>query len=522
MITYPITQKYHNYIDSNILPWIDLHFPADSSYNGRVFLGVRKIAKDRDYFETLSRRNIGELRSFIPEMHISQVRDYYITANAMSGVERANNHVFSLHNIVIDVDLHEEGVSHYEEAMAFIWRCKRDLWSTGNCPAPNSVVFTGRGVQLWWAIDPISVKVLYYYRRVQSWLMDQLEAMIEEYPEDLGFHKIDRLASIKIAGWFRLPLTYNTKTNRRGTLEIINKKRYKLQELLDKYVPKSYRPRLSVVSNGTYKGHRPHFDFAPLADKDADLVRGCNTALSRRALQLAKLRAIRNAKVDSEQRDLFNFSVFCSLVDELGSEEALERTSEFNSGFKNPMTERKLKQVLSTAMVKQYHLTNSWVIETLDISEAEQEEIGLYPSGNRYRKLKPNHTRDTARSILKSDRDNKIITLFENGYNKSRIAQMLKIARNTVIRVIKAFFGADVSTAVEKPAAASQKPIQTVATTRAAQKSVQKKVRKNSSNKYVSYRQDPGVGGDKKVIPYPATTIRNIGTDSFLKSPDDS
>ena len=42
MMQMPIRQRIHNYISGDILPWINLHFPADSAYKGRVFIGQRK------------------------------------------------------------------------------------------------------------------------------------------------------------------------------------------------------------------------------------------------------------------------------------------------------------------------------------------------------------------------------------------------------------------------------------------------------------------------------------------------
>ena len=159
MIVMPRKQFNHRYIDSRIMPWLDLHFPADSSFNGRIFLAYRR--KDGNGIYDLSRRNIGELSSFVEEMHVSRNMDYYITANSMCGVRRVTEDVFGLHNIVIDIDCHTEG--HSPALLAdFIWRCSRDLWSTGDCPEPNSIVFSGRGVQLWWALEPASAKIQYW------------------------------------------------------------------------------------------------------------------------------------------------------------------------------------------------------------------------------------------------------------------------------------------------------------------------------------------------------------------------
>ena len=151
MITMPKLQRNHKFIDSKIQPWLDLHFPADSRFNGRIFLTYRR--KDGNGIYDLSRRNIAELFPFVEEMHVSLNMDYYITANSMCGVRRVTEDVFGLHNIVFDVDCHAEALSPTLLA-DFIWRCSRDLWNTEECPEPNSIMFSVRGVQLWWAQKP--------------------------------------------------------------------------------------------------------------------------------------------------------------------------------------------------------------------------------------------------------------------------------------------------------------------------------------------------------------------------------
>ena len=63
-IMWPKEQKNHNFIDKKILPWLDLHFPADSSFYGRIFLAYRR--KNGKGIYDLTRRNIDELAPFVP------------------------------------------------------------------------------------------------------------------------------------------------------------------------------------------------------------------------------------------------------------------------------------------------------------------------------------------------------------------------------------------------------------------------------------------------------------------------
>ena len=443
MIALPELQRNHRYIDKRIMPWINLHFPSDSSFNGRVVLGYRR--KDTEGIFNLTRSDVTQLASFIPEMHVSRNMDYYITANSVSGVRRVTEDVFGLHNIVVDIDCHEEGARSMELLAAFIWRCGRDLWNIDECPEPNSIVFSGRGVQLWWAIEPASAKIQYWYKRMQAWILDALQGVLDEYPEEFASISLDRSASIRLAGLFRLPLTWNTKTGRKGSLQILHRNRSNLRKMLEAYVPEEYNPnkkdrsqRAQWAVKEEIKEETPQ-EYVPLASRDAEVLRGGTTAMAARVQQLVRLRAMRNASVGNEMRDRFCFTVYCALLAAHDEKEAWKRLLAFNAGFKEPLEASALKQLMSSATERKYRLKNAWVIAELEITEAEQEAIGIRPAaGDSTGRKKRNHTRDMIRKTVREDRDNKILAMFSEGRSKAEIARTLEIAWNTVARVIAA------------------------------------------------------------------------------------
>jgi len=442
-IMWPQEQKNHHYIDKRIMPWLDIHFPADSSFYGRIFLGYHR--KDGTGIFDLTRRNVDELSDFISEMHVSRNLDYYITANSMCGVRRVTEDVFGLHNIVIDIDCHE-GISNSAElTAALIWRCSRDLWATGECPEPNSVVLSGRGVQLWWALEPASAKVQYWYKRMQAWLMDSLQGVLNDNPGELAGLSIDRSASKRLAGLFRLPLTYNTRNGRKGSLQILRSERYKLQELLDSYVPKDYNPNQKAsretASWSVAEGEREpiYQPYVPLAIRDGEVLQGGSSAMAARVQQLVRLRALRKAGVGDEMRDRLCFSVYCALLADYTQPEAWERLLAFNHGFKEPLPLDKLRQAMSTAGVRRYRLTNAWLITELEITETEQDAIGLHPNtGDSIKRRTKNATRDLIRRTLREDRDNKVLAMHAEGVSKAQIARTLNVSWNTVSKIIAA------------------------------------------------------------------------------------
>lgn len=437
MITMPKHQKNHNLINAEVMQWLDLHYPSDSSFNGRVFIGYRPENASGIY--NLTRRNIDELEEFLPAMHVSKNCDYYITANSVSGVRRATEDVFGLHNIVIDIDCHGKDVTGNPNMLAqsLVWLCSQDLWRYGDYPQPNSVVYTGRGVQLWWAIDAISVKLDWMYQKILIWLMDGIQRIINDNKATLKGISIDRAAGKRIAGWFRLPCTYNTNAGTWGGLQILNSVRYSHQDLFD-YIPKKYKSPYEKLDIKKSIDYRTNPDYVPLAADDTSVIKGGTTNMALRVYQLVQLRAIRNAAIGEEMRDRFCFAVYCLLLADYSKFEAWQRLLHFNNGFKEPLNERKLAQMMSSAAKKIYKLSNKKLIEMLEITEEEQRRVKLYAvEGLRVVGRGSNFTRDIIRNTNKAERNRKIIELHEEGTPKAEISRILSVSRKTVITVIK-------------------------------------------------------------------------------------
>ena len=104
--------RFAKNLDESVLSWYDVHFPA-SSFHGRIYIGRRK-----DDGFGVQRLFLGEreaVRQFLEDMHVSEKLDYYITANTVNGVERNLEGLFSLDNIVLDIDCHSEVVEGWQE-----------------------------------------------------------------------------------------------------------------------------------------------------------------------------------------------------------------------------------------------------------------------------------------------------------------------------------------------------------------------------------------------------------------------
>lgn len=425
MIAQPRLQRKHKYIDRRINDWLAIHY-GDTSFNGRITITVRNR---NGYMETVSCRSLKELQPYINLMHISPRCDYYLTGNSVSGVSRLKQDLFGLHNIVIDVDCHDKKLRDHEIEeliQRFIWRANRDCWGIGELPYPNSIVRTGQGIHLWWAIVPCHVSCVWYYDHVKVGFMERLRDLIDEFPELNGL-TVDSTASSNNVGLYRMPYTYHTGRKCRTKTKIIHNSPFKLQELTQ-YV---------CVQN-----QMMHISKEPAAvamdKRDLKLLQNFYTVGSRRIAKFIKLRNYRNQAVGNETRNNFCLAVYCELRRTFEHEEAMTYLHQFNAGFKEPMTEKELQNTLCSAQQKGgYKYSNKKLIELLEITEEEQAIIGLFPMPTHKAFAKPNATRDEVRRIRREGRDAKILDLFETGMSKSEIARQLEINRKTVATVLK-------------------------------------------------------------------------------------
>lgn len=428
----PKVQLNHKYINKSIDRWLDIHF-GDTSFNGRVVIGHRKHGSGGIY--PMSVRPLTELRPYVKMIHASARLDYYITANTVSGVNRRKDELFGLQNMVIDVDCHDDRQPQalFALVQAFIWRSKRDLWDAGVIPTPNSIVRTGRGIQLWWAIVPCYGgrdynKSLYHYEKIKNTFMDYIEQMLDEYNDELEGLSVDRGASSNPVGFFRMPCTYNTKAKCYSSLEILHDTRYDQRELT-----KIESPVMVDIS----EENRRNKKHIPMLESDRSVLKDYQSFGVRRVIQLIKLRNLRNNEAGSELRDYFNFSIYNALRMSFDHESAMDRLREFNAGFKNPMNPRELENCVSSAKEKGgYKYSNVKLIELLEITPEEQCAIGLLPYARKHRST-PNASRDAARKALRDDRDYKILELVEKGVSQAETARILGIGKNTVGRVLK-------------------------------------------------------------------------------------
>jgi len=440
-------QYLHHNLSEEVLRWFDIQF-SPSTFHGRLQIGRRR--NDGYGVQRLFMGERDAVRAFLKDMHVSSKLDYYIMANMVSGVERKVDGLFSLHNIVIDIDCHVEDANLYwvrETLEKLLFHLENDR--SDRVPSPTSIVWTGRGAQLWWAIKPVYMKCRPFYDEVKDFYIKELKDLILEYgehDEDFRDIQVDSTSSKNVVGYFRLPGSINTTVDAEvelGFCKVV--KPYTLQDL----VAQMKACKKDDVDYNAQLGQRGKSPPSVTADfsgqyleSDIYILRNYHTFGFFRMRQLIQLRILRDNQAGEETRNNFCFIAYNAMLPALGHERAWDKLLAFNKGFKTPMEEKELERVIVSAKEKNgYRYSNEKMIEFLEITPEEQMKIGLFsPIGpfEPMTRLSTHPSRQQSRRLAKDDRNQKIINMSEAGETGKAIALQLGISEDTVTAVLRA------------------------------------------------------------------------------------
>ncbi len=407
-------RKLNNLAPDPLKGFILLHYPAET-FRGMVHVWAKQRKNSGRMYRYCYGAPLEVLEKLKHDKATDRKQDYYITANTMSAGDRGKDNIFALHNIVIDIDNHTPGadpvkVKHQYDTITAYYRFK-EMDASGDY-IPNSIVFTGRGVQLWYCIEQISYKRLDIYETITGEIIRQVKEMLEDHPDTLEGLELDEGASHNAAGLFRAPWSYNRKADTRA--EFIT--------LHDDYI-ESMEAAKEIREKLKEAGKVVNYYKTPVTKTDILALKRQNSLA-----HLVKLRQERGETIRRNDVLLCVSYIWGKLcVDDM---EIIGHVKTVNRLFNNPMTNEEIQQTLQTALVKRYRAKNDTIINFLGITEEEQEIIKFYPGGREEERAKNRKK--------KAERNKQILSLYESGETQEDIARKLNIARGTVCNVLKA------------------------------------------------------------------------------------
>lgn len=415
----PNCRKTGTFLDEEALNFIKVVF-MNKTFDGLIAIATRDSSGS---FKTIGPVPCSQIEQFAERMIILPGHDYYLTPNIFSNEKRLEDTLLAINALVIDIDCHSAQYSPNEldqRIENLVWRLKNDCFDCGDLPYPNYIVLTGRGVQLWWCVVPAHAKSFSgNFADVERHFTSKLADLISQFPSELSCFSVDQAASSKTNGFFRFPGTVNTKCGKKVEVITFHDQRLNLADFRDEYLPISSKATRIKTNSTHFRAHTP------------DALEG---VLARRLAALEKLRDMRNAPVGDETRNNFCFLYYVTAKPIYGDVNAYQHTRNFNNEFKAPLTEKELKSCICSARRKNYKYRTKAIMELLDISGEEATEIGLQIS-----KAKPSTTKEANKHFnqKKEDRNNKIITMFNQGLRQKAIAEQIGISCSTVCKIIK-------------------------------------------------------------------------------------
>ena len=404
----------------------NIHFPNKKTHNGHV------IFKGQQWKTIRFVRSGTAVHSYAQHMFVRQ-QNYYTTINTFSGCSCDMEHLYGLTNFYADFDcpeLHASGrplttqqwtklCSIYDRIYGMMFT---DMYPY-DLPLPNTIVCTGRGIGVWWAINQVSYKLLPIYEAVRNRLVNQFAKWLI----DCGITEVqlDTTASTRASGLARVPGTYNDTAKRWGFFSILHEQHLDLfstaMELGIGYIREKAVDNIVTIPRGGM--------FSALIE-------------SNRLEMLYKLRDIRiQHRTLTGHRDQMLYC-FYNTIKKLypnNEEKAFEETCKYNLSFgQYALSDTKVRAYLSSSRKKDYYLTDADTLNRVELTELETAMIGFIPSDCVEVSCMSRRQSAKVKRLEKQTRNEIILSRYQAGESQTSIAHDLGVNKSTVSRIIKA------------------------------------------------------------------------------------
>ena len=425
-------------LDANIVAFLETHFAKKEALFGNKSQGIQMLYCLNEHFKPIRMASGMNFVNQAKDLLFSPSVDYYITANSFCKCHpRDLGNLFGLHNIVVDCDMHVEGhsASYFMDACKYLAEDLREYLCefAPKIPVPNSIVYSGRGLQLWWSCLPLRKEYADCYEFLQDKFISVIKSFLQCNPQYRDFN-VDEGASRNKVGLFRLPGTYNTKI---GVQTFVY--------LIDETIHDMFAMRKQVSSHADYASNLRRCNL-PYVD---DNGKGFAAYAKKRAHAIETLVNLRKRDVYG-QRDFILWLYHNECAKFMDKQSAYDAMGALNNTFLYPEKASRLAHIISGTNKRGniydenggYAITNARIIDILDISREEQDAIGLHPVEPRVGISwgTPNKTRDAQNREKKRKKrllEVSIIKRIIAGMKLKEAATLFKRSYDTIRRIVR-------------------------------------------------------------------------------------
>lgn len=375
-------------------------------------------------------RNLGELINFYTDQEKNKIRrNYYISVNTFFIPKRKNRHLHKLNCLFVDIDNHNTEIARHDIDMLYFY-LKNQFFGC-KVPQPSMVVSTGRGLQLYWKLKPLS----YNPQNIRYW--NKMERKLIKAFDEFCFDGFEVDKAVKDAARIlRLAGTYNTKAQEYATILECNDNQYMLTEINHEYfLPANY-------TKPTYKSPKKKNHFRTLKKEKSESYSKQAEAslLAHRLNDLLLLVEMRNGNFQGKRQALI-WQVR-NILSQLNYTEQEKRDLLYhiNKKFYEPLPTSEIEHDLSRETIYN-KLTNKCLIDLFEITPAEQQRlktiIDYKEKQARIDKVRVSMTQE--RRAEKEKIFIKVRKLCEEGNSQQQIATALGCSVRTIKNYYKQF-----------------------------------------------------------------------------------
>lgn len=412
--------------------------------DGKITIAVKR---NKEWFQYHYSNE--ELKEHIGKILSIEGINIYLSPNSFYKPKRAIENVRKLNSLYIDLDYYKLDKFKELSNEQIIWILENDYFNK-EVPEPNFIVLTGRGLAIYWLIEPVPYKALPLWNAVQKHFLERLK--------DIGAdeNSIDSARVMRLAG------AKNQKNGTDTELLLYNDEaRYRLKDIQENYLPR-LTPYIKQPGQKSKGRKAKVVNFYT--------VYSLHYARLRDIVTLQKIREgyCRNEDgqlIETGQREFMCFLYrYWSCCYESDKKNALNNVLEFNKEFKNPLSENEvIKQTKyaengydkwlldspnGTYSRGGYNYKNDTLINKLNITSDEMKELETIIDKNEVKRRTNIRTNEhhkskrrnekglTKREQDKEDLMNKIQELKNKGYTQSKAAIELEKS----IRTIKSYW----------------------------------------------------------------------------------
>lgn len=417
------------------------HFTANQTYINKI--AITEI-NPRNYktYNHLVFNSEADLCNGISALYSKN--DWYIlpAVEKRDATRRRTENIVAFLAIVIDIDdvtAHKNGTaSDGNSIMALESALKKD-WDD-DAPQIASIVRTGRGMQLWWLLEPTSVQLTWQRNRCYDELMARIQQILDDYEElsglqiDNSCRNINQLMRLPVAGSFNTHAqTYVSWQDNPDA------RSYSMDEMMERLgIEKtcSHEAGLKAKAERKCNGYISKRKARKAKKKQKKSKRTNNyRTYNDRIMQFLKM-IVRGSRNQNGRRNSMCFLFYCNAVQLCGVKKAGHELADFNSMFSEPLDEKEIKAIIRSAESYKQGYCVFRKQTAFDFISATEEERELYEKTFFMHDFRGARRRGN-RTAKNYEIDSKIVVCIADGMSIRKTAEKLHIGRERVRRLVR-------------------------------------------------------------------------------------